>query len=220
MSVETNSTDFGPMPFIRPPPQTAIERDWFSVRDSFNEDNHVGGWTWPSIRMINNTGFAPLEEAYSSIASGIYATMVQGWRNRFDQGDETVSANWQPQTAVNTAVGPQLMVYFEINMIPLITGCAASFILMVLSLWTVFEHDFNHTDIRDGGVIDVISLLKDSALPGIIAAPTAADTESERSEVLRARAERTFLASVSLSISILNHADDFASVCQVTVTMH
>jgi hypothetical protein len=62
----------------------------------------------------------------------------------------------------------------------------------LVALVIIWDHDLRNTVVRDGGVIDMISLLNGSSLPAILAS---ADSEfGDTKDARREQAERTYVA--------------------------
>lgn len=209
---ETNTTtdlrtDLNGTPFIRSHPVHNIELMWVNLtRGIYNlessnvaiEGNHTIEFTWMEYTLldciINGTGIRALEDSLSYISSLSYALLAQSWRSKLFQDAQNLSQSWIPQDV--TLNGTQSLVYarLKIGDAQLIITFASTIILIIVSFVSTYGHADDHIEpiIRDGGVIDLLSLVADSALPGVIE-EGAGDSASGR-DGRRVRAEETPVA--------------------------
>ena len=80
-----------------------------------------------------------------------------------------VSSNWVPENKPAQAHYPLLQAHLQVNTIPLLVGSIGTLVLVAVSLICVMGHRITDDIVRDGSVIDFVSLLHDSALPDILA---------------------------------------------------
>lgn len=201
----TASTPFTPFPYLDNEPQNAMESWWISLLEAlFKSQGGAGvhqGSTWVEDTLerllLAQPDIATLETNLASMTSFFYALVIQHWRTRYGAGDPSVAQNWTPSNTTVQGHHPVLKGRLQIDGIPLIVGCISTLILTVVSLSCVRGHDTNDTVVRDGGVIDLISLLHDSALPDIIAGDGEGwDAAAERAmfETRSSRARRVLVA--------------------------
>jgi hypothetical protein len=204
--------DLNGTPFIRSHPVHNVELMWVNLTSGiyYLEENDVstvprgGGFiefTWMEYtlldRVANSTGIRALEDSLGYISSLSYALLAQSWRTKLAQGGlaaQELSQSWTPQNV--TLYGTQPVVYarLKIGGAQLIITFVSTIILVIVSFMSTYGHADNHIDpiIRDGGVIDLLSLVADSTLPCIIA-EGAEDSVNGR-DGRRVRAERTLVA--------------------------
>jgi hypothetical protein len=74
-----------------------------------------------------------------------------------------------PQYAIAAGEYPVPKAHLQVNGIPLLVGSLSVLVLGIVSVMCVVGHRATDNIVRDGGVIDLVSLLHNSALPGILA---------------------------------------------------
>jgi hypothetical protein len=199
----TNPAAYTPFPFLSNQPKNAFEKYFAPLHDAItSSEGGAGGgsqgatWIEEALRLTlaNQSSLWALEEALSSITSLAYALLIQRWRTRFSDGDDTVLSNWVPET--QSAQGQYLLLRgrLQVNGIPLLVGSISTLVLVVVSLICVVGHNITDGVIRDGGVIDLVSLLHDSALPDILARDDVDDGKEPMFETRSSRARRTKVA--------------------------
>ena len=202
----TNPARYEPFPFLSNQPRNALEKYFAPLHDAIISSEGSGGggsqgvtWIEEALRLTlaSQPNLRALEETLSSITSLAYALLVQRWRRRVSDGDNTVLQNWVPEK--RTAQGQYLLLRgcLQVNGIPLLVGSVSTLVLVVVSLICVVGHGVTDGVIRDGGVIDLVSLLHDSALPGILAGDDE-DDDGRASEVMfETRSSRARRAAVA-----------------------
>ena len=170
----TNLTPYLPFPFLSNQPKNALEKYFAPLHDLFtNSEADEEGFLWieQTLRMMlmNQPTLRALEETLSSITSLTYSLLIQRWRTRLSEGDRTVSSNWVPENKTAQGHYPLLQAHLQVNSIPLLVGSISTLVLATVSLICAAGHRITDNIVRDGGVIDLVSLLHDSALPDILA---------------------------------------------------
>lgn len=130
-----------------------------------------------------------IEDTLAHIASISYAVVVEQYRQRFAQHDPKVNQYWQPETVTLQGTEPIILAKLAINWIPLAIGLSSTILLTLVTLTSVWGHDVVDPIIRDGRMIDLISLLSESALPQLLARDD--DGELRTRYEARRLAERT-----------------------------
>ena len=177
----TNPTPYTPFPYLSNQSKNGLEKYFGPLHDviastevgEMNGDGDSEGGTWIeqalSVMLAKQPSLRALEESLSSITSLTYSLLIQKWRTRLSDGDPTVLSNWVPENKTAQAHYPLLQAHLEVNGIPLLVGSISTLVLMAVSLICVVGHRINDHIVRDGGVIDLVSLLHESALPDILA---------------------------------------------------
>jgi len=181
-----------PYPFDRDLPSNRLERTFYDlIRASYSLSTD---WIRSNLlsAIINGTGLAPMEREFSTITAMHYALLVQSWKNQLQQGDTTVGAFWTPESVMLNGTQPLLFAKLHINVPQLFLGIVGTVLLVWVALVIIWGHNLRDTVVRDGGVIDMISLLNGSSLPVILASAESefGDTKYARRE----QAERTYVA--------------------------
>ena len=195
LNVTPQETDLHhtPYPFLRTLPSNGLERTFWDLIDS--SSIIAGDWIQSQLltAIVNGTGLSSMEKEFSAIAAMHYALLVQDWKTRLQQGDTTVKALWTPESVTLGGTQPLVFARLRINVPQLLSGAISTMLLTLVALATIWGHDIHDSVVRDGGVIDMISLLDGSLLPAIVAS----SAESELGDGRRARrqlAERTYVA--------------------------
>jgi len=142
--------------------------------------------------IVNGTGLASMEREFSIITAMHYALLVQNWKTRLQKGDTTVGALWTPESVMLDGTQQLLFARLRINLPQLFFGFVGTFLLVFVASAIIWGHDLRNIVVRDGGVIDMISLLDGSSLPAILAS---ADSEfGNTKDARREQAERTYVA--------------------------
>lgn len=173
----TSTTPVTPFPFENNEPQNALEAEWIPLLDALTRSegdtgDHQGA-TWLEQTLQADLQAKPnittLEDDLASITALFYALLIQRWRTRSAANDTSLAENWSPNTATVPGSHLVLMAGLQVNPVPLIVGCLCTAVLAIISLVWLRGHDTSENVVRDGGVIDLVALLHDSALPGLIA---------------------------------------------------
>ena len=193
-------------PFIRPRPTNPMEQLYWNITDGlFNVQatdlsmaNRGGGnikFTWLELLLlgavVNGTGIDAMENYLSHLSTLTYSLIVQNWRSALLTGDASYEGLWVPVYYTVSGTRPLLTARLKVNGVPLITGCICVLLLVIACLATIRRFQAHDSVIRDGGVIDIISLLHRSSLPGIIVGDP-----NELHDRRRERAERTMIRCV------------------------
>jgi len=179
-------------PFLRALPSNGLERTFCDLIDfsNFYSYNQI----LPTLlsAIINATGLTSMERELSTITAMHYALLVQNWKTRLQQGDTTVGALWTPESVMLNGTKPLLFARLRINVPQLFSGFVGTVLLILVALAILWGNDLRDTVVRDGGVIDMITLLNGSSLPAILAS---ADSEvGDTKDPRREQAEKTFVA--------------------------
>ena len=173
----TNPAPYTPFPFFSNQPKNALEKYFSPLHDAIISSEGGGGldqgdtWIEQALRttLADQPSLRALEESLGSITSLAYSLLIQRWRTRRSDGDRTLSSNWVPENKTAQGHYPLLRAYLQVNGIPLLVGSISTLVLVVVSVICVVDHRITDHIVRDGGVIDLVSLLHGSALPYIIA---------------------------------------------------
>ena len=166
-----------PFPFLSNEPKNQIESNWVSLLDALPGPSYEDGLTAAENTWFENTmqsllterpSISTLEDNLARISGLSYALLSQNWRTRYANGDTTLSSRWAPWNATVAGKVPVLKAYLQVNGMPLLVGSLSTLILVVTSRMCVIGHGITDNTVRDGGVIDLISLLHNSALPGLL----------------------------------------------------
>ena len=145
------------------------------------------------MKLANLPNLWALEEALSSITSLAYALLAQRWRRIVSDGDNAVlgSRGTNGSRAVSSITG-----LYPGKRMPLFVGSVSTLVLVVVSLICVVGHGVTDGVIRDGGVIDLVSLLHDSTLPSILAGDDEDDGRASEKVMFETRSSRARLVSL------------------------
>jgi hypothetical protein len=167
-------------------PSDPMETSWSYIIDLLFWDQWGDGATWVE-QNFNTTSLASLEDGLSSFAAFYYAFLVQHWRS---DGNLTSSQWWSEATG--SVVGTQLVLFGRLDLSPsqLLLGCACVITMIIASAISMRGLRIRKGAVMDGSVMDMISLLRGSSLPGIIAGD--GDDDLGR-DGRRRRAERTMV---------------------------
>ena len=167
-----------PFPFLSNEPKNQIESNWAPLFSALpapigrGDGTPVTPNTWVENTMqpmlAEPPSISTLEDNLASITALSYALLSQDWRTRYANGDTTLSSRWAPQNATVAGKVPVLKAYLQVNGVPLLVGSLSTLVLVVTSRMCVIGHGITDNTVRDGGVIDLISLLHNSALPGLL----------------------------------------------------
>jgi len=161
---------------------------------SFNQSEPESTWLENTLvdQLVNGTGIRGVEDSLGYISSMAYALLAQSWRAEQAQGGiaaENLSQIWIPQNV--TLHGTQSVLYTQLKIgdLQLVITLLSTAVLVIASFASTYGHAAAHTDpiIRDGGVIDLLSMIADSALPAIIAGDAPDLEEGEDERMIRAR---------------------------------
>ncbi|KAF9511969.1 hypothetical protein BS47DRAFT_1383228 [Hydnum rufescens UP504] len=145
-----------------------------TLQDIFNQ-------TWSSTS---------LEDQLSQFTAFYYAVLVQYWRSAALNGNLTTSQWWSE--ARGSVVANQLTLFgrLDFSVSQLVLGCVCIMALMITSTLSILRVRVQQGALMDGGVMNMISLLHGSSLPGIIAGDSDEDLGKDGR---RHRAERTIV---------------------------
>ena len=201
----TNPTPYTPFPYLSNQPKNGLEKYFTLLHDAIinseDPEGDDGGNSWIEqtlrVTLANQPTLRALEETLSSITSLAYSLLIQKWRTGLSNGDSTVLSNWVPENKTAQAHYPLLQAHLQVNGIPLLVGSISTLVLVTVSLICVVGHRITDHIVRDGGVIDLVSLLHDSALPDILVGDDGDDgmaSEKVVSEAFSTRARHTKVA--------------------------
>ncbi|KAF9511960.1 hypothetical protein BS47DRAFT_1127730 [Hydnum rufescens UP504] len=145
----------------------------------------------PLIVMFNQTwSLTSLEDQLSQFTAFYYAVLVQYWQSAALNGDLTASQWWSE--ARGSVVANQLTLFgrLDFSVSQLVLGCVCIVALMITSTLSILGVRVQQGVLMDGSVMNMISLLRGSSLPGIIAGDGDEDLGKNGR---RHRAERTIV---------------------------
>jgi len=154
-----------------------IESNWFPLLGALwvvGENLRSSDfWLETTLRALldTNPNITTLEDNLASVTSLIYSLFIQRFRDLYAAGDATSSSTWTPQYATGAGEHPVLKAYLQVSGIPLLVGSLSVLVLCAVSIICVAGHGVKDDIVRDGGVIDLVSLLYNSALPEMLAGP-------------------------------------------------
>jgi len=156
-------------------PKNQIESNWFPLLGAVTVLDVRSGnfWLTATLRSLLDGphSITTLEDNLARAISLTWSLLIQRFRNRFAAGDTSLSSTWTPQHEIGSGEHPVLKAYLQVNGIPLLVGSLSVLVLCAVSIMCVAGHGVNDNIVRDGGVIDLVSLLHNSALPEIVAGP-------------------------------------------------
>lgn len=202
-------------PFIRSPPTLEIEKQFVNLTnalyllESQDISNVAAGggsieFAWLEYtlmdRVANATGMAAVEDSLAYVTSLAYAVRSQGWRDQLagsaysDAALKTLAPNWIPSNITLNGTEPVLFARLKVEGRPLIITFISTLVLVVVTIVSTYGHADAHIDhvVRDGAVIDILSLMAESSLPMIIG--EGAEYEVDGRDGRRVRAERTLVS--------------------------
>ena len=177
-----------PYPFLRTLPSNGLERNFWGVIDCAS--NILSDWIDTKLlSAIENAGLASMEREYSNIMAMYYSLLIQNWKTRLQQGDATVGALWTPESVMLGGTESLIFARLRINVFQLFSGTVSTILIILVTVVIIRGHDIHDSVVRDGGVIDMISLLHGSSLPAVVASSTEGESGNRREQ-----AERTYVA--------------------------
>lgn len=195
-------------PFVTNEPKNQIESNWVPLLDALSASEGASGqesgpsWLETTVQSLlaDQPSITTLEDNLASISSVAYSLLIQRWRIRYAANDTALASTWMPQNATVAAEVPVLKAYLQVNGIPLLVGSLSMLVLGTISVMCVLGHGTSDNIVRDGGVIDLISLLHNSMLPEILTAHDedgGSQTVGDATFAMRkSRARRVVVASV------------------------
>ncbi|KAF9509066.1 hypothetical protein BS47DRAFT_1397251 [Hydnum rufescens UP504] len=166
-------------------------------------DMIIGGTpTWFEQSLNQTWSLTSLEDWLSSFAALYYSFLVQHWRAN---GNLTGSQWWSEATG--PVVGTQLVLFGRLDLNPsqLILGCICVIAMIIASAISMLGVRIQQEPVRDGSVMDMISLLRGSSLPGIIAGDGDEDLGRDGR---RHRAERTMVMYKNSTLDVPERLED------------
>jgi hypothetical protein len=147
----------------------------------------LGTPTWFEQSLNQTRSLTSLEDWLSSFSAFYYSFLVQHWRAN---GNLTGSQWWSEATG--SVVGTQLAPFGRLDLNPsqLILGCICVIAMIIASAVSMLGLRIQQGAVRDGSVMNMISLLRGSSLPAIIAGDSDEDLGRDGR---RHRAERTMV---------------------------
>lgn len=213
--------DSSATPFVRPLPTQRTELLWANLTEALRtiEVTDVGTaqsgngpveFTWLEYtlvdRIVNSTGISAMEESLSYITALSYSLLAQSWRTKNAQGGlaaANLSQIWTPQNVTLSGTQSLLFTRLKIGGPQLIIAFVSTILLAVVSLASTFGHADQHVDpvIRNGGIVDLFSLLADSALPAILVEGADDTPEGRRVQAEMTRVEYVVTESLAYTRS-------------------
>jgi len=147
-------------------------------------------FTWLEQTFNQTWSLTQLENQLGTFAAFYYSILVQHWRAAALGGDFTGSQWWSEEQG--SVTGSQLALFGQmyLSVVQLVLGCVCVLALTIASAILMLGLRIQRGPIRDGSVIDMMSLLRESSLPAVIAGD---DDEDGKADGRRRRAERTML---------------------------
>ncbi|KAF9511952.1 hypothetical protein BS47DRAFT_1124020 [Hydnum rufescens UP504] len=164
---------------------------WSYMMDLLYLVEALGPTPTPLEDTFNQTwSLTSLEDKLSQFTAFYYAVLVQHWRSAALNGDLTASQWWSE--ARGSVVANRLTLFGRLNfsVSQLVLGCVCIIALMITSTLSILRVRVQQGALMDGGVMNMISLLRGSSLPGIITGDGDADLGKDGR---RHRAERTIV---------------------------
>jgi hypothetical protein len=182
-----------PTPFIRShAPNDPLEIAW--VRLMFLSSVEDPGYYWETTHRflplnllllsgLNSTdnSLALLGERLTNMTSLSYALLVHDWRTSPPDG------GWNPVFAIASGSRSFVMAGLVVQILPLAIGAVTCSIIIIVFVAVSRRSQLSDDIIRDGRVLNVISLLHNSSLPAIIT-----DSDENIRDLPRDRAVRTY----------------------------
>lgn len=114
--------------------------------------------------IVNGGNTSSLDDSFGYISSLSYALLAQAWRTELAQGvtdGRNLSQTWVPQNVTLNGTQPRVYARLEIGGVKLIIIVVSTVVLAIVSYASMQGHADDHVDpiIRDGGVIDLLSLV-------------------------------------------------------------
>ena len=207
-SLKSTTPPHTAFPFMMNDPKNQIESNWVPLLDALpaseGETGQETGTSWLETTMKPPLGVQPnivtLEDNLATISSLAFSLLIQRWRIRYANNDTALASTWIPQTATVPGEVPVLKAHLQVSRISLLVGSLSVLVLCATSAMCIVAHGTTDDTVRDGGVIDLVSMLHNSALPEILAGHHKDDKNQEIDEVVfatrRTRARRVIVASV------------------------
>lgn len=128
-----------------------------------------------------------LEDRLSYVTAYSYALLVQQWRNEMEKNETWVTNSWIPIYSSVCGSRTVLRGGIGINGLPLVFSSVALIGLIIGSYISLGPLRFHQRIARDGGLLNMITMLRDSSLPSRIAG----DITQLQDDLRRRRAEVT-----------------------------
>jgi hypothetical protein len=191
-------------PFMTNEPKNHLESNWVPLLGAIYTmigDAYGTPWIQDTMQSLldERPSITTLEDNLASLSSLTYSLLIQEWRNRYASGDATLASTWVPQYAIVAGEHPVLKAHLQVNGIPLLVGSLSVLVLSAISVACVVGHGITDNVMRDGGVIDLVSLLHNSALPEMLTGHEDGGNQKIGDTMFttrRNRARRTMVASV------------------------
>jgi hypothetical protein len=194
--------------WIRVLGETRLERTNASIKSIVPSDPMVTSWSfimellfteqegqflfWTAVEQTFNQTWSltSLEDQLSHFAAFYYSVLVQYWRSATLKGDLSSSQWWSEATGSVMANQQMLFGRLDLSISQLIVGCVCVIALIITSAISILGRRIKQGALMDGSVMDMISLLRGSSLPQIIAGDSDEDLGKDGR---RRRAERTMV---------------------------
>lgn len=142
----------------------------------------------------NGINISAFEMDVSGATAVTYATLIDQWRTQYDNGNQTVTAQWEPESVILNGSKPETYGAVSIAIPYLAVGSASVLIITVTFLAALFRRK---AELKEVGILQIISLMNGSRLPGIMARRLTAEEEVSRN-ARRVRAEGVIVRYVIL----------------------
>lgn len=178
VSLNSSTPSHTAFPFMTNEPKNQLESNWVPLLDMGYTSEDVSSlpaaliWETTAQSVLDEQpSITALEDFLAGFTSLTYSLLVQGWRSRYLADNATSPPVWVPQYPIGTGEHPKLKAHLQVNGLPLLVGSLGVLVLGTISVLCVVGHGITDGIVRDGGVIDLVSLLNNSALPEIVAGP-------------------------------------------------
>ncbi|KAF9510672.1 hypothetical protein BS47DRAFT_49915 [Hydnum rufescens UP504] len=189
-------------------PSDPMETSWSYIMDLLflAQQVWISDPATPLEKTFNQTWtLTSLEDQLSRFSAFYYSVLVQHWRTAALNGDLTASSWWNEATESVAAHQLTLIGRLDVSISQLVLGCVCMIALIITSAISILGVRIHQGALMDGGVMNMISLLRGSSLPGIIS--------GDHDEVLghdgrRRRAERTIVMFKNSILDVPERLED------------
>ncbi|KAF9513089.1 hypothetical protein BS47DRAFT_987480 [Hydnum rufescens UP504] len=194
-------------------PSDPMETSWSYIMDLFFLVQHLQftvPYTWTALEETFNQTWSltSLEDQFSNFSAFYYSVLVQHWRTAALNGDLTASQWWSEATGSVVANRLVLFGRLDLSVSQLVLGCVCIIVLTITSAISMLGVRIHQGPLMDGSVMDMISLLRGSSLPQIIAGNSDEDLGSDGR---RRRAERTIVMYKNSTLDVPERLEDEGS---------
>lgn len=182
-------------PFIRSPPaldndierqfanltQSILTLEYGDVLKEIGESSIEFAWVEYTLMdlVANSTGISAVEDGLAYIVSLVYALIVQGWRDELETSGYSsatlgsLASSWVPSNVTLQGTRAVPFARLKVDGRQLVITFISTMVLVVVTI-VIIMHGRADSDayadrvVRDGGVIDIMSLMAGSSLPMLI----------------------------------------------------